>query len=88
MNQRSDIVPKEKFPVTQYQKNCPAVKIGVPNGKVVFVSNEVKIIKVDDNTVEAYYDGYKQTITAEGSGNERYNFKSVIEEYSVEEATS
>ena len=62
--------------------------MGVPNGKVVFVSNEVKIVKIDDNTVEAYYDGWKETITAEGSGNERYNFKSVIEEYSVEEATS
>lgn len=80
MIQRSDIVPKEKFPVTQYQKNCPAVKIGVPNGKIVFISNEVKVVKVDDNTVEAYYDGYKETITAEGSGNERYNFKRTIEE--------
>ena len=66
-------MPKEKFPITQYQKNCPAVKIGVPNGKVVFVSNEVKIVKVDDNKVEAYYDGWKETITAEGEGNERYN---------------
>ena len=52
-NRESDIMAKDKFPVTQYQKNCPAVKIGVPNGKVVFVSNEVKIIKVDDNTAEA-----------------------------------
>ena len=51
---------KEKFPVTQYQTNCPAIKMGVPNGKVVFVSNEVKIVKVDDNTVEAYYDGWKK----------------------------
>ena len=71
---------KEKFPVTQYQKNCPAVKIGVANGKVVLVANETKIVKVDDNTVEAYYDGWKETITAEGSGNERYNFKRTIEE--------
>ena len=55
--------------------------MGVPNGKVVFVSNEVKIVKVDDNTVEAYYDGWKETITAEGSGNERHNFKRTIEEY-------
>ena len=79
-SQRSDIVAKEKFPVTQYQKNCPAVKIGVPNGKVVFVSNEVKIVKVDDNTVEAYYNGWKETITAAGSGNERHNFTRIIEE--------
>lgn len=70
---------KGKFPITQYQQNCPAVKIGVPNGRVVFVSNETKIVKVDDNTVTAYYDGWKETITAEGSGNERYNFTRTIE---------
>lgn len=75
-------MPKEKFPVTQYQKNCPAVKIGVPNGKVMFISNELKVVKVNGNTVEAYYDGYKETITAEGSGNERYNFTRTIEEVS------
>ena len=72
-------MPKEKFPITQYQKNCPAIKIGVPNGKVVFVSNETKIVKVDDNKVEAYYDGWKETITAAGEGNERYNFTRTIE---------
>ena len=72
-------MPKEKFPITQYQKNCPAVKIGVPNGKVVFVSNETKIVKVDDNKVEAYYDGWKETITAAGEGNERYNITRTIE---------
>ena len=72
-------MPKEKFPIIQYQKNCPAVKIGVPNGKVVFVSNETKIVKVDDNKVEAYYDGWKETITAAGEGNERYNFARTIE---------
>lgn len=71
---------KEKYPVTQYKKNCPAVKIGVPNGKVMFLVNETRIVKVDDNTVEAYYDGWKETITAEGSGNERYNFTRTIEE--------
>lgn len=72
---------KGKFPITQYQENCPAVKIGVPNGKVVFVSNEIKIVKVSENVVEAYYNGWKETITAEGSGNERRNFKRTIEEY-------
>ena len=71
---------KGKYPVTQYQKNCPAVKVGVPNGKVMFLANETRIVKVDDNTVEAYYDGWKETITAEGSGNERYNFTRTIEE--------
>ena len=71
---------KEKYPVTQYKKNCPAVKVGVPNGKVMFLANETRIVKVDDNTVEAYYNGWKETITAEGSGNERYNFTRTIEE--------
>lgn len=71
---------KEKYPVTQYQKNCPAVKVGVPNGKVMFLANETRIVKVGDNTVEAYYDGWKETITADGSGNERYNFTRTIEE--------
>ena len=72
---------KGKFPITQYQENCPVIKIGVPNGKVVFVSNETKIVKVNENIVEAYYNGWKETITAEGSGNERHNFKRTIEEY-------
>ena len=71
---------KEKYPVTQYQKNCPAVKVGVPNGKVVFLANETRIVKVDDNTVEAYYNGWKETITAEGSDNERYDFTRIMEE--------
>ena len=71
---------KEKYPVTQYKKNCPAVKVGVPNGKVMFLTNETRIVKVDDNTVEAYYNGWKETITAAGSGNERYNFTRIIEE--------
>lgn len=71
---------KEKYPVTQYKKNCPAVKVGVPNGKVMFLANETRIVKVNDNTVEVYYNGWKETITAEGSGNERYNFTRTIEE--------
>ena len=39
-----------------------------------------KIVKVSDNEVYAVYGNYKQTITAEGSGNERYNFKESITE--------
>lgn len=69
-----------KIPIHQYKDNCPAITIDITNGRTVFVKNEIKVIKVSDNEVVAYYDGYKQTITAEGSGNERYNFKSVIEE--------
>lgn len=71
---------KVKFPIKQYADNCPAVKIQINNGRVEFLVNEIKIVKVDDNTVEAYYDGWKETITAEGSGNERHNFTRTIEE--------
>ena len=39
-----------------------------------------KIVKVSDNEVYAVYGKYKQTITAEGSGDERYNFKESITE--------
>ena len=39
-----------------------------------------KIVKVSDNEVYAVYGKYKQTITAEGEGNERYNFKESITE--------
>ena len=70
---------KVKFPIKQYADNCPAVKVQINNGRVEFLVNEIKIVKVDDNTVEAYYDGWKETITAEGSGNERYNFTRTIE---------
>lgn len=39
-----------------------------------------KIVKVSDNEVYAVYDGkYKQTIKAEGSGDERHNFTETIE---------
>ena len=73
---------KKEWPITQLEKNCPAVKIGIPNGKVIFISNESRIVKVDNNTVEVYYNGWKETITAEGSGNERYNFTRKVEVYS------
>lgn len=76
------LVAEQKFKVSQLRKNCPAIKVEIQNGKTVFVTNETKIVKVDDNTVVAYYDGWKETITAEGSGNERYNFKRTIEEVS------
>ena len=39
-----------------------------------------KIVKVSDNEVYAVYGKYKQTITAEGSGNERHNFKESLTE--------
>lgn len=71
---------EKKFKVSQLRKNCPAIRVEIQNGKTIFVTEETKIVKVDDNTVVAYYDRWKETITAEGSGNERYNFKRTIEE--------
>ena len=39
-----------------------------------------KIVKISDNEVYAVYGSFKQTWTADGSGNERYNFSETIEE--------
>ncbi|WP_432651704.1 hypothetical protein [Huintestinicola sp.] len=39
-----------------------------------------KIVKVSDNEVYAVYGSFKQTWTADGSGNERHNFSETIEE--------
>lgn len=39
-----------------------------------------KIERVSDNEVYAVYGSYKQTWTAEGSGNERHNFVETITE--------
>ena len=39
-----------------------------------------KVEKISDNKVIATYGNYRQVWTAEGSGNERHNFKEVIEE--------
>ena len=51
--------------------------------------NLIEVTKVSDNEVYAIYKSsinsnvlYKQTIKAEGSGNERYNFTRTIEEVS------
>ena len=41
-----------------------------------------KIERVSDNEVYAMYGNYKQTWTAEGSGNERHNFVETITEVS------
>jgi len=39
-----------------------------------------KVVRVSDNEVYAVYGAYKQTWTAEGSGDERSNFVETIEE--------
>lgn len=69
---------KVKLHLNQYLPNCPAIKVDVQNGKVLFLTEATKVVKVNDNKVEAYYEGWKETITAEGTGNTRSNFKRVI----------
>ena len=68
---------RQDFVVRQYAKGIPAVYVE-DCGKVVFLSNPDKVVKVNDNEVQAFYGKYVQTITAEGSGDERHNFKSTI----------
>ena len=67
----------QDFVARQYAKGIPAMYIE-GYGKTVFLSNPDRVVKVSDNEVQAFYGEYVQTITAEGSGNERYNFKSTI----------
>ena len=52
--------------------------------------NLIEVTKVSDNEVYAIYKSsinsnvlYKQTIKAEGKGNERYNFTRIIEEVTL-----
>ena len=45
------------------------------------------IKRVSGNEVIAIYGNYRQIWTAEGSGNERHNFKEVIEEVSSDEGS-
>ena len=71
------VYTRQDFVVRQYAKGIPAVYVE-DYGKVVFLSNPDKVVKVSDNEIQAFYGKYVQTITAEGSGNERYNFKSTI----------
>ena len=71
------VYTRQDFVVRQYAKGIPAVYVE-DCGKVVFLSNPDKVVKVNDNEVQAFYGKYVQTITAEGSGGERHNFKSII----------
>ena len=71
------VYTRQDFVVRQYAKGIPAVYVE-DCGKVVFLSNPDKVVKVSDNEIQAFYGKYVQTITAEGSGNERHNFKSTI----------
>ena len=71
------VYTRQDFVVRQYAKGIPAVYVE-DCGKVMFLSNPDKVVKVSDNEIQAFYGKYVQTITAEGSGNERHNFKSSI----------
>lgn len=71
------VYTRQDFVVRQYAKGIPAVYVE-DCGKVVFLSNPDKVVKVSDNEIQAFYGKYVQTITAEGNGDERHNFKSTI----------
>ena len=71
------VYTRQDFVVRQYAKGIPAVYVE-DCGRVVFLSTPDKVVKVSDNEIQAFYGKYVQTITAEGSGNERHNFKSTI----------
>ena len=71
------VYTRQDFVVRQYAKGIPAVYVE-DCGKVVFLSNPDRVVKVSDNEIQAFYGEYVQTITAEGSGDERHNFKSTI----------
>lgn len=68
---------RQDFVARQYAKGIPAMYIE-GYGKTVFLSNPDRVVKVSDNEVQAFYGEYVQTITAEGNGDERHNFKSTI----------
>ena len=71
------VYTRQDFVVRQYAKGIPAMYVE-GCGKTIFLSNPDRVVRVSDNEVQAFYGKYVQTITAEGSGGERYNFKSTI----------
>lgn len=68
---------RQDFVARQYAKGVPAMYVE-GYGKTIFLSNPDRVVRVSDNEVQAFYGKYVQTIIAEGSGDERYNFKSTI----------
>ena len=71
------VYTRQDFVVRQYAKGTPAMYVE-GYGKTIFLSNPDRVVRVSDNEVQAFYGKYVQTITAEGSGGERHNFKSTI----------
>lgn len=68
------------FEVKQTIKGFPMLEV-IGTGCSYIFKKPDKIEKISANEVRAYYnDGdYVQIITADGEGDERHNFKSVIE---------
>lgn len=73
----ADDFKRVPFDITQPIKGVPMIKAGESS---LFLNKPDRIVKVSDNEVYAVYGKYKQTITAEGVGNERYNFTEKITE--------
>lgn len=71
---------KVKIPITQPIKDLSMIQA---KDAEMFLDKPDKIVRVSDNEVQAFYGSYKQTITAEGAGDERYNFISKIEKVTV-----
>ena len=68
-------------PNHEYKNKYAEVIATADNGKLDGIPD--KVVKVSDNEIHAYYGNIRQIWTAEGKGNERYNFKEkteVIEE--------
>lgn len=74
----ADDFVEQNYPIEQPYKGIPYVKIG---DNSIFMDKPDKVVKVSDNEVRAEWSKYglTQTITAEGSGNERHNFVERIE---------
>ncbi len=66
------------FEVKQTIKGLPMLEV-IGTGCSYIFQKPDKIEKISANEVKAYYGDYVQTVTADGEGDERHNFNSVIE---------
>lgn len=73
----ADVYEKVDFPIEQPIEGFEMIRIIEAD---IVLKKPDRIKKDSANKVTAYYGGYIQEITAEGSGDERYNFNSVIKE--------
>ncbi|MCM1579629.1 MAG: hypothetical protein NC078_12620 [Ruminococcus sp.] len=70
----ADKYKKVDFPISQPIKGLALIEVGEAD---FFLMKPDKIER-EPNRVRAYYGNYLQTITADGEGNERHNFKQEI----------